>query len=76
MKIPVAFVVVTLLLFPHNSPAQASSEIQPTGKITTGYATYSLFLICNQEWLASSRAPDLLGLYEQFKAFGRTIGTS
>jgi hypothetical protein len=77
MKISVGSLVLAFMLFPKVALAgQASSEIQPTGTIPSGYATYSLFLICNPEWLASSKSRDLLDLYEQFKAFGRTIGSS
>jgi len=38
------------------------------------YKTWSLFLVCNPEWLSSERDRDLYGLYKQFQSFGRAIG--
>jgi hypothetical protein len=42
--------------------------------IPDGYKTYSLFLICNPEWLDPSKSRDLTELYKKFQAFGRSIG--
>lgn len=44
--------------------------------IPHGYKTYSLFLICNLEWLSPSGASDLDDLHQQFEMFGRAIGES
>ncbi len=38
------------------------------------YKTWSLFLVCNPEWLAPAKSKDLYALYAQFQSFGRTIG--
>lgn len=43
-------------------------------RIPKGYKTYSLFLICNPQWLDPSKNTGLYQLYEQFQNFGRAIG--
>jgi hypothetical protein len=53
---------------------KAQVLVGPTGKIQKGFKTYSLFLICNPHWLGPQRASNLLSLYGDFEAFGRTIG--
>src|SRR5258707_13891033 len=54
---------------------QAAVEIlarkQPTPK---DFKTYSLFLICNPQWLDPAKNAGLLQLYRQFQNFGRAIG--
>jgi hypothetical protein len=49
--------------------------VGPTGEIPRDhYKTWSLFLVCNPEWLSPERSQDLSSLYTQFQNFGRTIG--
>ena len=38
------------------------------------FKTYSLFLICNPQWLDPAKNAGLLQLYRQFQSFGRAIG--
>jgi len=47
-----------------------------TGKqsIPRNFNTYSLFLVCNPQWLDAGRNSGLYDLYRQFQAFGRAIG--
>jgi len=42
--------------------------------IPRGFQTYSLFLICNSQWVDSNQHYDLGQLYGDFIAFGRAIG--
>jgi hypothetical protein len=54
---------------------QAAVEVvSGTGKIPKNFKTYSLFLVCNPQWLAPEKSEDLYRLYQQFENFGRTIG--
>ncbi|QNI33893.1 hypothetical protein H7849_08295 [Alloacidobacterium dinghuense] len=48
--------------------------LPPTGPIPKSYKSYSLFLICNPQWLAPEKSGGLYDLYLNFQAFGRTIG--
>jgi hypothetical protein len=49
--------------------------VEPTGDIPReNYKSWSLFLICNPEWLSEEKGKDLYGLYRQFQNFGKTIG--
>jgi hypothetical protein len=55
--------------------AQDSARVAPPEAIPRNqYKTWSLFLVCNPEWLGPEKAPDLYSLYQQFGAFGRAIG--
>lgn len=54
---------------------QDRAEVPATGTIPkAGYKTWSLFLVCNPEWLVPPKASNLGDLYSQFDAFGRSIG--
>lgn len=58
-------------------PLRAQAVVDIIGQkeaIPAGYKTYSLFLICNQDWLDPSKSKDLTDLYHKFQAFGRSIG--
>jgi hypothetical protein len=54
--------------------AQNRAEIKRNDNIPAGYQTYSLFLVCNPQWLDQDRSGDLHNLYVQFQNFGRAIG--
>jgi len=54
--------------------AQESAEVSRNGKVPEGYQTYSLFLVCNPQWLDQDKRGDLHNLYIQFRNFGRAIG--
>jgi hypothetical protein len=56
--------------------AQEREEIVgPTAKISRdSYKTWSLFLMCNPDWVAADRSRDVENLYQRFKAFGDAIG--
>lgn len=55
---------------------QATAEIvNTTDEIPRGtFKTWTLFLVCNPDWVAPERAADLANLYARFKAFGDAIG--
>jgi len=56
-------------------PWQAQVEVvSKIEKIPKNFKTYSLFLVCNPQWLAPEKSEGLYGLYRQFQSFGRTIG--
>jgi hypothetical protein len=42
--------------------------------IPKGYKSWSLFLICNPEWLLPQNKDRVTDLYYRFRAFGETIG--
>jgi hypothetical protein len=48
--------------------------VGPTGKIPTGFNSYSLFLICDQKWLGKDKNADFAALYYEFRNFGDAIG--
>lgn len=63
------------LVFTQTAPSQASVEVvSGTGRIPKNFNTYSLFLVCNPQWLVPGKSGSLYGLYQQFENFGRTIG--
>ncbi|MFI5177338.1 MAG: hypothetical protein ACHQO8_02175 [Vicinamibacterales bacterium] len=55
---------------------QATAElVSPTAQIPRAqYKTWSLFLVCNPDWVAPEKAADLANLYHRFKSFGDAIG--
>jgi hypothetical protein len=69
--------LVLLLLLNVGSKVSAQSVVEVIGQkeaIPAGYKTYSLFLICNPDWLAPAKSSGLSDLYTKFQAFGRSIG--
>jgi len=75
LTIPLA---VVLLAWSVGSAAgrQATAEVVgPTAEIPrAGYKTWSLFLVCNPDWVAPDKSADLANLYWRFKSFGDAIG--
>jgi len=78
---PVGPVVLLTMLLALTIPVCAASRVQaiatvePTGEIPRdNYKSWSLFLVCNPEWLSAEKSKDLYGLYQQFQNFGKTIG--
>ncbi len=64
-----------LLLMTVPARAQAPEPLfGPDQAIPREYKSWSLFLVCNPEWLLEGRASDLATLYRQFEAFGHSIG--
>lgn len=59
-----------------SAAGQATAElVGPTAQIPRGsYKTWSLFLVCNPDWVAPDRSTDLANLYRRFKSFGDAIG--
>jgi hypothetical protein len=78
MKLSTSYLAIVLLL---SSPgpllAQATAELLgPTEQIPREpYKTWSLFLVCNPDWVAPQRAEDLKTLYWRFRSFGDAIGS-
>jgi hypothetical protein len=58
------------------SAGQAIAElVSPTAQIPRDtYKTWSLFLVCNPDWVAPEKSADLANLYRRFKSFGDAIG--
>jgi hypothetical protein len=67
-------VVVIALAFCSTTFAQERAELPREQSIPKGYKTYSLFLVCNPQWLDQDRSADLHNLYLRFQNFGRAIG--
>ena len=42
--------------------------------IPKNYKSWSLFVICNPDWLLAENEPKLSALYQRFRSFGRAIG--
>lgn len=55
-------------------PVLAKATTPPSAAIPNNFKTYSLFLVCNPEWLAPENSKGLYSLYLRYNSFGRTIG--
>ncbi len=75
-RLIVALLAVVSVAVVPSARGQAEAEVvRSTGQIPRDhYKTWSLFLVCNPEWLAPEKSKDLYFLYRQFQSFGRTIG--
>ncbi|PYX82341.1 MAG: hypothetical protein DMG70_15405 [Acidobacteria bacterium] len=77
-KLYVAFSACAFLILSFTQMVRAwQAEVEVvsrTGKIPKNFKTYSLFLVCNPQWLAPEKSEGLYELYKQFENFGRTIG--
>src|SRR5439155_20203190 len=66
---------VALLLVPKLDCQAVAEVVRSTGAIPRDhYETWSLFLVCNPNWLAREKSRDLYSLYQMVRNFGRTIG--
>jgi hypothetical protein len=67
---------VCLAFFPAQAVTQAIEEVFTRDKpIPRGYKSWTLFLVCSHEWILPQNKERVRDLYDQFRAFGRTIGT-
>jgi hypothetical protein len=57
-----------------HGPQEMAQLVTQKQLIPKGFKTYSLFLICNPQWLDPQKNAGLLQLYRQFQSFGRAIG--
>jgi hypothetical protein len=59
--------------------AQDAKEVERKATIPKRYKTYSLFLVCNPQWLehrqGDKNSDQFYRLYQQFDNFGRSIGS-
>jgi hypothetical protein len=53
---------------------QVAALVTRKQAIPKNFKTYSLFLVCNPQWLDPAKKAGLLQLYRQFETFGRAIG--
>ena len=54
---------------------QATAFVSATGEIPRdSYKTWTLFLICNPDWVSPERSADLTNLFHRFQSFGDAIG--
>jgi hypothetical protein len=76
MRFSILFAVALLISGAAPSAGQAAVElVSPTAQIPRGaYKTWSLFLVCNPDWVAPEKSTDLANLYRRFKSFGDAIG--
>src|SRR5262245_25401364 len=76
MRFSVSSAALLLIGWTGLCAGQASVElVSPTAQIPRGtYKTWSLFLICNPDWVAPEKSTDLANLYRRFKSFGDAIG--
>jgi len=73
--IPAVCAFLVLAFAPTGQCWQAAVEVvSKQEKIPQNFKSYSLFLVCNPEWLAPEKSDDLYRLYKAFENFGRTIG--
>src|SRR5262245_29698848 len=72
----VSLAVVLILVGSGTILGQDRAEVvRSTQEIPRGsYKTWSLFLICNPNWVQPDKSRDLENLYWRFRAFGDAIG--
>jgi len=70
--------VLSLLIVLAAAAVQLAPKPVPTRSGTAipdaPYRSWSLFLVCNPEWLTTSKGKDLQDLFERFEAFAETTG--
>src|SRR6266481_9537493 len=60
---------------PTAATAQQAFEVIPTVSIPReNYNTWSLFLVCNPAWIVQNGDNGIAELFNQYRAFGRSIG--
>lgn len=69
-----AIVVFAMTQTPSAQPQAAVQLVTTKQAIPKNFKTYSLFLVCNPQWLDPAKNTGLLELYRQFQSFGRAIG--
>ena len=76
MRFSVLFTLAFLVGGAAPVAGQATAElVTPTAQIPrAAFKTWSLFLICNPDWVAPEKSSDLANLYRRFKSFGDAIG--
>jgi len=76
MRFQIVVTAALLTLAAHPSAGQTATElVSPTAEIPRGtYRTWSLFLVCNPDWVAPEKSADLANLYRRFTSFGDAIG--
>lgn len=76
MRFSILFATALLIGEAVPSAGQDTVElVSPTAQIPHGtYKTWSLFLVCNPDWVAPEKSTDLANLYRRFKSFGDAIG--
>lgn len=76
MRFSILFGVLFLIAGAGIAAGQAAAElVSPTEQIPRGtYKTWSLFLVCNPDWVAPEKSADLANLYRRFRSFGDAIG--
>ena len=76
MRFSISFAALLMIGWTGLCAGQARVElVSPTEQIPRGrYKTWSLFLICNPDWVAPEKSTDLANLYRRFKSFGDAIG--
>ena len=71
----VACILASCALTPAEVRAQAATELLPTERpIPDGYDSWSLFLVCNPAWIIENGDRGIADLFNQYRAFGRSIG--
>jgi len=71
------FAILVVVGYTHLGPAYPQAAVELVTRkqpIPKDFKTYSLFLICNPQWLDPAKNSGLLQLYRQFQSFGRAIG--
>ena len=75
-RVCVMAVVIASVMAPDRAGAQAAVEIvSTTGEIPrASFKSWSIFLVCNPDWVSPEKSGDLANLYRRFKSFGDAIG--
>ena len=76
MRLSILFGLLSVVGGSARSAAQATAElVDPTVQIPHGtYKSWSLFLVCNPDWVDPEHGQDLTNLYRRFRSFGDAIG--
>ena len=75
LKSVIGLVIALWLASPASGRQAAVELVSPVQKIPRDeFKTWSLFLVCNADWVAPERSADLANLYRRFQSFGDAIG--
>ena len=73
--LPLAVVCMALTSTTAAGRQAAAEVVGPTAQIPrAAYKSWSLFLVCNADWVQPEKSADLGSLYWRFRSFGDAIG--
>src|SRR6267378_5806054 len=67
-------IIIASMGLPMSARAGAKVEVTPTEQIPRNYESWSIFLVCNPEWMLNKGDQGIADLFKAYKAFGAAIG--